>query len=121
MTEGWRMGENGSESTIRGRLTREVVDAGSKSERSAPVLEEADGQRTRVYVIGDNPYENGSLSGIEGQEVTARGRWRTPGLGAGHRRRSARLELPRRAAERNLDGPGCALGRARSLGIVPFR
>lgn len=76
MKEGWRLGENGSESTIRGRLTREKVDEGSKSERSAPVLEEADGQRTRVYVIGDNPYENRSLNEIEGQEVTARGRWR---------------------------------------------
>ena len=76
MADSRRTGDNGTEDSAGGQLRAEVVNQGSKSERRQPVIEDDEGQQTPVYVVGDHPFENETLSTLEGQQVQVRGRWR---------------------------------------------
>ncbi len=57
-----------------GTLKSIVVNAGSKSEHTAVVLEQADGTWHRIRVIGDNPFQaNEALKAHVGQSATVTG------------------------------------------------
>ena len=69
-------GTKGETHTATGRLEFTVVAAGSRSEHAGPVLITAEGQGIRLFLIGDNPFENNHLRPFDGQELTVTGTWK---------------------------------------------
>ena len=69
-------GTKGETLTATGRLEFTVVAAGSRSEHAGPVLITAEGHGIRLYLLGDNPFENNLLRPFEGQELTVTGTWK---------------------------------------------
>jgi hypothetical protein len=61
---------------VEGVVFLHLVDAGSKSEHERPMVIDDVGAPHRVHVIGDNPFEEGSLRGLVGQRVRAEGTMR---------------------------------------------
>ena len=68
--------EHKPEKTVTGQLTFEPLFEGSKSERVGPVLVTTSGERVRVFVLGDNPFENQTLRPLEGQQLEVSGKVR---------------------------------------------
>lgn len=58
---------------LTGTLKAKTVNAGSKSEHTAVVLELDDGTEHRLRVIGDNPFQNDTLKPFVGHRVTVNG------------------------------------------------
>ncbi|WP_431100293.1 hypothetical protein [Roseateles noduli] len=58
---------------LRGRLCRERVDAGSKSERQALLLAVAGGERVALRRAGANPFRDPELEALEGQVLIVEG------------------------------------------------
>jgi hypothetical protein len=69
-------GEEGDRVTLRGILSAEVVAVGSKSERRSPVLVVNAVDRYRLFLVGDNPFENSGLLAFVDTEVSLTGVWR---------------------------------------------
>ncbi len=77
---------------LRGRLCRERVDVGSKSERLALLLAVAGGERIVLRRPGANPFRDPELEDLEGQVLIVEGE------------RRARYFLVRRYLVCNDDG-----------------
>lgn len=58
---------------LRGRLLRERIDAGSKSERVALLLALAGGERVALRRAGANPFRDPELEALEGQVLIVEG------------------------------------------------
>jgi len=56
----------------RGNVVRKKVAAGSKSERSAIVLQTDDGEYV-LRIQGGNPFDDGRLDQLVGKRIRARG------------------------------------------------
>lgn len=67
----------GAAECLRGRLCRERVDAGSKSERLAVRLVVADGDRVVLRRAGANPFRDPELEALEGRVLIVEGERRT--------------------------------------------
>lgn len=65
--------------TLEGRVERQLVDRGSKSERHAMVLVLPDGTRHLLRRVGGNAMRDPHLEALEGQAVRLTGRLR-PGF-----------------------------------------
>jgi hypothetical protein len=65
--------------TLEGRVERQLVDAGSKSERHALVLVLGDGTRHLLRRVGGNALRDSWLETLAGQDVRLTGRLR-PGF-----------------------------------------
>ncbi len=72
----FRRGDTGDAETVTGRVEEATVQAGSKSEHVAPVVFESPDAAVRVYVIGDNPFDDESLRELLGVRVRLTGTWR---------------------------------------------
>jgi hypothetical protein len=64
---------DGPTERLRGRLSRERVDAGSKSERLALLLVVAGGERVALRRAGGNPFRDPALEALEGQVLIVEG------------------------------------------------
>ncbi len=58
---------------LAGEVRRRLVNAGSKSEHSAVVLDTPDGATYELRAPGGNPFETGDLDRLVGQEIVTRG------------------------------------------------
>jgi hypothetical protein len=58
---------------LRGRVVRQPLAAGSKSERLAVVLETDDGRALVLYRRGGNPFRDPVLENLVGQEIAGEG------------------------------------------------
>ena len=76
MSDSRIIGENGMDGSTEGYLCFELTNVGSKSESLQPIVESENGERTAIYVIGDNPFQNEHLRPLEGQTLQVRGKWR---------------------------------------------
>jgi hypothetical protein len=54
---------------LLGTMASGIANVGSKSERIAYRIVQPNGQQTRIYKSGDNPFINASLVPFDGQEV----------------------------------------------------
>ena len=68
-------GAPGAHATLEGVVAIVPVAQGSHSEHLGPVLQ-TDAGDARVYVLGDNPFENASLRVLVGERVRLEGVWR---------------------------------------------
>ncbi len=73
------MGEH-DQAVVEGRVELRRLDAGSRSEREAPVVVDDSGVAVPVHVLGDNPFELPTLRALLGARVRARGSWRNETL-----------------------------------------
>ncbi|WP_431260496.1 hypothetical protein ACQ86G_10375 [Roseateles chitinivorans] len=64
---------DGPTERLRGRLCRERVDAGSKSERVALLLALTGGGRVALRRAGANPFRDPELEALEGQVLIVEG------------------------------------------------
>jgi hypothetical protein len=64
---------DGPAERLRGRLCRERVDAGSKSERLGLLLAVAGGERLVLRRAGGNPFRDPELEALEGQVLIVEG------------------------------------------------
>jgi hypothetical protein len=69
-------GENGGTGDLTGTIELVINLEGSKSEHVGPVLKSDDGNTYRLFVIGDNPFQNSSLEQFIGKRVNLSGVWR---------------------------------------------
>ena len=69
-------GPKGDPSTLIGTVMRRGVAQGSKQAHSAPVLVLDDGRWARLFIEGDNPFENTALAALLGRRVAIEGQWR---------------------------------------------
>jgi len=74
MSSSLRRGPSGLAESVAGVLEFTEVAPGSKSSHAGPVLRTAGGG-VRVYVIGDNPFENATLRPLSGMALAVRGVW----------------------------------------------
>ncbi len=58
---------------LTGKVVRDTVAAGSKSEREGVVLEADDGGRYVLRRAGGNPYHDAALERLVGRTITATG------------------------------------------------
>ena len=65
----------GTISNYTGNLLFQIVASESKQEHSAPVLHTSEGL-VRLYIKGDNPFENNQLRAFEGQNIQVEGKWK---------------------------------------------
>jgi porphobilinogen deaminase len=63
----------GATERLRGRVCRERVDAGSKSERQALLLALTGGERVTLRRAGANPFRDPELEALEGQVLIVEG------------------------------------------------
>ena len=73
---GTETGTSGESITLTGTITKGEVLTGSKSEHVGPILRSDDGTEYRLFLIGDNPFQNESTDSLIGQRVTLSGVWR---------------------------------------------
>lgn len=99
-----RRGVTGEAEEVTGVVGRLVVAEGSKSERAALGLSEAEGGFVVVHVVGDNPFEEGRLASRLGERLTLVGRWRNGVL------RVEASSLPPLAAHGTTEGPEAGSG-----------
>ena len=69
-------GTSGASITLVGTIGSTDVLTGSKSAHVGPVLSADADRHYRLYVIGDNPFENSGLSDLQGKRVRLTGVWR---------------------------------------------
>jgi hypothetical protein len=60
--------------SLTGRVLRQRLAAGTKSEHHGMVLVTDDGQRHVLRRVGGNPFRDEALEALDGQRVTLRGR-----------------------------------------------
>lgn len=68
---------DGTADCLRGRLYRERLDLGSKSERLAVLLVVDDGDRVVLRRAGANPFRDPELEALEGQVLIVEGERRS--------------------------------------------
>lgn len=68
---------DGTADCLRGRLCRERLDPGSKSERLAVLLVVDDGDRVVLRRAGANPFRDPELEALEGQVLIVEGERRS--------------------------------------------
>lgn len=71
-----RRGDTGTPETLEGVIFFGTVAVGSHQAHAGPHLRLSDGAFARVYVVGDNPFENATLRPLEGRRVSLSGAWR---------------------------------------------
>ena len=69
-------GTTGEPIALTGTIMKGVVLTGSKSEHVGPILRADDGIEYRLFLVGDNPFQNASMNAVMGQRVTLSGVWR---------------------------------------------
>jgi hypothetical protein len=62
--------------TVTGTLTLRPLAPGSHSERVGPVLVDDDGAEYPLHLVGESPFEEPTLSALEGRRLTVTGSWR---------------------------------------------
>lgn len=59
---------------FRGKVVEKRVSAGSKSERTAVVLQTTDGEELVIRRVGGHPFRDPQVAALVGQTIEARGR-----------------------------------------------
>jgi hypothetical protein len=65
----------GTVSSYTGVLYFQPIASESKQEHMGPVLHTSDGL-VRVYIKGDNPFENSQFRSFENQNIAVEGKWK---------------------------------------------
>jgi hypothetical protein len=135
-------GASGDSSKIIGTLAAEMVGEESKSAHSAPVLTDDEGCKYKIFVVGDNQFENETLQEYIGTRISVLGIWRNGTLrvepsdicsepeksglcACGESSMAGLLELARYAAE--IEGLPCSenlkgllMAKAELIGLEDF-
>jgi hypothetical protein len=142
MSSHFEHGASGDSSKIIGTLAVEMVGEESKSAHSAPVLTDDEGCKYKIFVVGDNQFENETLQEYIGTRISVLGIWRNGTLrvepsgifseleksglcACGESSMAGLLELARYAAE--IEGLSCSeelkdllLAKAELIGLENF-